>query len=113
MSPNCVERRVANVAPQALQLLNDNLVNELAHAMASRVVSEESQSREDQINRVYMLAYGRVPTSNELRLCHEQLVTLEKTWMSEGDMTLPAARLNAMGNLCRVIMNSAEFLYIE
>ena len=40
MSPNCVERSSSTVAPQALQLLNDAQVHDLAASFAKRVADE-------------------------------------------------------------------------
>ena len=113
MSPNCVERRIANVAPQALQLLNDQFVNQMAHEMASRVTTGHARSPEEQIESLYLLAYGRSPTKDETRICSKQLIRLEEAWRRDGEGAPESAAFGAMRNLCRVILNSAEFLYVD
>jgi len=113
MSPNCVQRRLANVAPQALQLLNDGFVNQLAHQTAERLSESELANSDAQITRLYMMAFCRKPDSDELRMCREQLDRFAAAWEQDANISAMEASKRALGNLCRVVMNSAEFLYID
>lgn len=83
MSPNCVQRRQSNVAPQALQLLNNGFVHELASHFAERVRSAAGDSPEKQLEYAYRLAYGRPPTDEERQLTLQSLRTLAAQWVLE------------------------------
>ncbi len=45
MNPNCIERRDSTVAPQALYLMNNSMVRELAEQFARRVQAEAGPNR--------------------------------------------------------------------
>ena len=62
-------RNVSNVPAQALTLLNDPLVVELAEAWAGRLLAEGDESVERRIDRLYESAFGRPPTDREVRQC--------------------------------------------
>ena len=69
MSPNCLERNVSIVAPQALNLLNNAMIQKLAQSLAERVRKEAGDDPQSQVERVYWIAYGRSATEEEKRLC--------------------------------------------
>jgi hypothetical protein len=52
-------------------LLNGRTSNELAEEFAKRLRHEVGSSPEQQAERAYLLAVGRLPTSNEKRLAAE------------------------------------------
>jgi hypothetical protein len=89
-------RRAVTTTPlQALSLLNNSFVLRMAERFAARVRAHAGGDVAAQIDHVYQLAYQRRP--NEA----EALLTLQ--FVSEHG--LPA--------LCRVVLNSNEFLIIE
>ena len=67
MDPNCERRRTSTVATQSLMLMNSDFVVEVADAFAERVIREAGGRAEDQIERVWRIAYGRIPTADETR----------------------------------------------
>ncbi len=64
----CARRESSTHAPQALELLNGRTSNELAEAFAKRLRREVGTSPEQQAERAYLLAVGRLPTQEEKRL---------------------------------------------
>src|SRR4051812_26087888 len=66
----CARRQVTTTAPQALLMLNDETVLKLADAFAVRVVKEAGPERDKQIDRAYLLAYGRPASYDEKRSAH-------------------------------------------
>ena len=66
MTPNCTERRRSNVATQALHLMNGSMGWNLARYMAGRIIDEAGTSREKQIDQIYLRAYSRKPTIEEI-----------------------------------------------
>jgi hypothetical protein len=124
MGPNCVERTESTVAPQALHLLNNRMVRELADSFARRVIADVGRDPERQIDRAHRRAFGRAPTPEEQRIATASLAKLTDEWertIRDGatvDSTPPTnlneqAAERALGNLCHAIMNSAELLYVD
>jgi len=94
-STSCALRQNSIVAPQALSLLNSPLMAEAAQAFASRVEKEAGPAAEARVRRAFHLALQRPPAAAELRAC---LRLLEARQLPE---------------LCRVLLNSNEFIYID
>jgi flagellar motor protein MotB len=140
MSPNCLERNVSIVAPQALNLLNNAMIQKLAQSLAERVRKEEGDDPQSQVERLYWIAYGRSATEEEKRLCLEALNRVAEpesrssSFRAMGDRKIAASLatssskktelvldqkkneprdLVSLTNLCHTIMNSAAFLYID
>ena len=67
----CGGRESSTHAPQALELLNGRTSNELAEVFAKRLRREVGTSSEQQAERAYLLAVGRMPTGQEKRLAVE------------------------------------------
>ncbi len=65
---SCGRRESSTHAPQALEMLNGRLSNELAAAFAERLERETGGSRRKIIDRAYWLAVGREPSSSERAL---------------------------------------------
>ena len=59
MNPNCSDRRDSTVVLQALHLMNNGMVSELAEELACRIESEAGTEPARQIERVYLVALGR------------------------------------------------------
>lgn len=133
MAPNCTERTVATVAPQALHLLNNKTVYGWATAMAERIVKDVGSKRDSQIRQAYLLAFGRLPEPAEKEIVGKSLDELRQKWKSsqkgstatavrsepaaspsaDGFLTDDQIDLQTLTNLCHALMNSAEFIYID
>lgn len=117
MNPNCIERRDSIVAPQALYLMNNGMVYQLAEHFASRVLGEAGADPAMQVDRVYWLALSRPPTEEERQIGVEAFNQLAANWAKNpvaGVQPDPdAARLKALTAFCHTIMNSASFLYVD
>jgi hypothetical protein len=107
--PNCLERKLSTVAPQALHLLNNETIYQLMLAFADRVSRDAGADRARQLDRIYQLALGRLPTPEENQLGTETLNRLQAEW----GKTEAEPDREALANLCHVLVNSAEFIYID
>jgi hypothetical protein len=58
-------REVTTTAPQALALVNSDLVFEWSKALAGRVIKEAGPNESAQIERAYQILYSRKPTAEE------------------------------------------------
>jgi mono/diheme cytochrome c family protein len=70
---SCSRRESSTHAPQALELLNGRLANELADAFADRLRMETGGEPRRAVDRAYRLALGRSPTPREKALAMEFL----------------------------------------
>ena len=135
MSPNCLERNVSIVAPQALNLLNNAMIQKLVRSLAERVRQEAGDDPQKQVERLHWIVYGRPITEEEKKLCLEALNRLAKPASPPSNfdrhaatsaasrtlnMTDPAKGgsdegrdLAALTKLCHTLVNSAAFLYID
>lgn len=116
MNPNCTERTESIVATQALHLMNDSVMRELASRFAERVLSEAGDSKSLQIQRAYLIAYGRHPTEAEGQRATMFLRQFDETLALESASTTTqdrGAMSKALSALCHLLMNSAEFVYID
>jgi mono/diheme cytochrome c family protein len=116
MGPNCLERGESIVAPQALHLLNNQTVHELAGHFADRILAEAGADSNQQIVRAHQLAFGPAPADDELQIARETLSQLTQEWRSalgqQPDAEAQAARC-ALQNYCHAILNSAAFVYVD
>ena len=113
MNPNCVQRPISIVAPQALHLLNNKSIRELADRFAERVETEVGGDARLQVVRVYRVALGRAPGDQELAATVPVLKQLRQEWAAKLKNDQVAARTRALGNLCHAVMNSAAFVYLD
>ncbi|MGZ0172918.1 MAG: PSD1 and planctomycete cytochrome C domain-containing protein [Planctomycetales bacterium] len=124
MNPNCVERPNSIVASQALHLLNNGMIRELALQFARRVEAMAGNDRYKQVEHVYQDSLSRKPTPEETQLALETLSQLTTEWenrtaaesetkTSTDKKESPSAETLALANFCHVIMNSAEFLFVD
>jgi hypothetical protein len=62
---SCARRESSTHAPQGLELLNGALTQQVSVAMSERLVHEAGPSHERQVDRAFLLVYGRTPTERE------------------------------------------------
>lgn len=116
MGPNCVTRSESVVAPQALHLLNNAAVYQLAKLFADRVRREAGEQNKMQLRRAFQIAYSEDPSPEQLTLLSHKYEELSHAWLSSvaGKGNTPqVARDRALVNICHALMNSAAFIYVE
>jgi hypothetical protein len=113
MSPNCLERRDSTVAPQALYLMNNGMVERLAEEFARRVSREAGADPSAHVDKVYWLALCRAPSAAERETGMKALAALAAEWAKTGSANGEAAWRKALATYCHAIMNSAGFLYVD
>ncbi|MBM4074864.1 MAG: DUF1553 domain-containing protein, partial [Planctomycetes bacterium] len=110
-------RTVSNVPAQALILMNDPFVVEQASNWASRLVEETSLTNDERIERIYLTAFARRPTSEEKNQAKEFLVGMASSQLdasSNGKVSsLAEIPKSAWIDLCHVMMNVKEFIFLE
>src|SRR5262249_24394508 len=99
-------RTVSNVPAQALTLMNNPFVLQQAEVWARRVLAEPGLSPKDRVTRMYVTAFGRPPTEAELA---DTLAFLGDGARQYGR----ADDLRAWRDLCHVLFNTKEFIFIN
>ena len=92
----CARRTVSTTPLQALTLYNSEFINQQAKYFAARVKKEGGPEVKQQIERAFELAYSRQPSESEIDRAARLL---------DGPDTL--------AGLCRVLLNTAEFVYVD
>jgi hypothetical protein len=109
MGPNCIERSVSTVSPQALYLLNNARVRELAAALATRIEAQCDGETGDpiraRVEAAYPIVFGRLPSAEERTAGIEALRTLEREWSGN--------EARALETYCHTLLNSATFVYLD
>jgi mono/diheme cytochrome c family protein len=115
MGPNCLQRGESLVAPQALHLMNNQMIRQLATHFASRIQQEAGAQPTAQIRQIYLRTLGRPPTSAETEIGLDTLKQLEEKWNSEQKSEQPTtgSTQKALTSYCHAIFNLAEFQYID
>jgi len=105
MNPNCGARRSSTTATQALHLLNNLWVANLAERLASRVALEvgTEASPRAQVEAASWIALSRPPTKEEEEAALEGIARITHAWTPQG----------AFGAYCHALINSAAFIYID
>jgi hypothetical protein len=100
-------RTVSNVPAQALTLMNSPFVVEQSRRWAARVLADSNRTLEQRVTAMYLDGFARPPTGDEL---HDALQFLHEQ-SSAYKMEMTASRVWV--DLCHVLMNVKEFIFIE
>ncbi|HVU87310.1 MAG TPA: DUF1553 domain-containing protein, partial [Pirellulales bacterium] len=104
------DRDSTTVASQALFMMNSEVMNEQSLRLAERLLAEYPSDRAARAKGLYMIAFGRSPTEAEVTRALGFVERYAREAAASGDA---AADMPAWHALCRVILSSNEFLYVE
>jgi hypothetical protein len=120
--------RINTVTPsQTLDLMNFDLVLNWAQSFAGRVLNDSGLSETAQIDRAFRLAFGRAASAEEQKVAATFLETqmpILKARFEAGEKSAPPLPANipqgmdpvraaALVDLCHMMLNSNEFLYLN
>ncbi|MGH9719815.1 MAG: DUF1553 domain-containing protein, partial [Bryobacteraceae bacterium] len=106
----CEKRNTTTVPTQALTLLNNEFVLLQSQYFAERVLKSAGPSRDAQIKTAYQIALSRDPAPREMT---DNSRFLGQQVKHHGANPDGDPNLRALTDLCNVIMNLNEFLYVE
>jgi len=105
-------RPATTVAPQALFLMNGDVVLDAAESMAANVLKRTDLDAPRRINLLYQQAYGRPATPVEQQRAATTLTRFEQ--VAGQQKSDPAARQSlAWSWYCHVLLASNEFMYVN
>ena len=102
MSTNCLERRSSTVVHQSLLMLHSQFLEEQSAELAKRVRATAAEDANQQVEFLYQLVLSRDPNDAELKRAADFLAT--ETSSESPDL---------LAELSLVLLNSAEFLYVD
>ena len=100
LDASCERRRTSVTPLQALSLYDGDFVNEEARHLAARVREQGGGHRASQIRHAFQLALSRSPSAEESAQVMEFLAKA-------------ASEEEGLVGLCRVLLNSNEFVYVN
>ncbi len=107
---NCAIREPTAVVTQSLALLNDDFMLEQSEVLASRVTSEAAgETANDRVRKVWHIVLGRLPDEEETRLCLELLERHTRNYSKIEQQP----EHQALVQLCHMLLNTSEFLYVQ
>jgi len=126
MHESCARRTETTIAPQALMLLNSELVIDVARQLAGELLRDNPQAEPSRlIGELYARVHARPPTADEWPAADsflERQTQLLKSRPSQGrPLVLPQPhprfldpeRAAAVVDLCHALLNSNEFLFVD
>jgi hypothetical protein len=126
MHESCACRTQTTVAPQALMLLNSDLVLQYAEAFAGRVLAGNPRAElPNLIQSAWRLAFGREATAGEFaaaeRFIVQQQALIESERSPGRPLLLPRgfpkfldpSLAAAITDFCHSLMNANEFVYVD
>jgi hypothetical protein len=113
MTVNCDRRVPSTTAPQALLLMNSEVVLKEAAAVVRRVRAEVPRpaTLTGQVRRLWQLIYQRPITREELSQASAFAGAQGQTLEHEG--AKGDKELSVLTNLCQQLLDSNEFLYVD
>jgi hypothetical protein len=105
-------RNVSNVPAQALTLLNDPLVKSRTRLWAERQVVEPARSIRQRLDGLYLAALGRPPTDQEAQASLNFLAG-PSTGQTGAAGPGPEPKFEAWADLCHVLINMKEFIFVD
>lgn len=106
------DRATTTVAPQALFLLNSDWAMKLCDKMAGSLLKEAKGDDADRVRRLYLKAYGREASDNEVSKALMLVRDVERA-LHKRETSVERRRLLAWSALCQVVVSANEFIYIQ
>jgi Protein of unknown function (DUF1553)/Protein of unknown function (DUF1549)/Planctomycete cytochrome C len=110
-SVSCPRREATTVAPQALAMLNSDFIVAQAGRLATLLQDEYGPSSADWIDAAWKRAFSRLPAPAEKEKAMEFLAGGPGT--GEGNAVAKSHETSRLAELCLVLFNMNEFMYVD
>ena len=107
-SSSSAKRTESNVATQALYMMNSENVAERSRSLASYLMAADDQEDSQRVRRAFLIALTRQPTPQEV---NEFLLYLRNFPEDSGKNR--GSRLDVWQSICRILMTSNEFNFVN
>ncbi len=109
---NCTRRVPSAVVLQSLTMLNGEFTMTQAERFAARAAAFAGSDPDRRIATCFRLALSRSPTAEERRLSR-QLIRQHLIQFEANNVPVEERSLRALTNLCHMLLNASEFLYVQ
>ena len=106
-SASIAARAKTSIAPQGLYFMNSDFVRERARAMAGHLLRPDARRDSDRVAMAFRIALGRAPAPPEVA------ETLQYIAAYPGAGETAASRVKRWQSLCRLLLASNEFNYVN
>jgi len=113
VATNCTQRTDSAVVSQPLAMLNGKFLFEQAGHFAVRVRAIAGADESSRIESAFRLAFARKPSAEEVTLSRELLHEQAKRYREQKTIPDEQSADAALVDLCQMLLNTNEFLYIE
>ncbi len=118
MEPNCTVRQASTVSPQSLVLMNSDFAIARATRFAQRVHDEAGEQLVPQITLAWQLAFGSVPTTDELKEASAFIAAQTEHFAAHPaaeskDTERLTPQGEALASFCHALLSSNRFLYVD
>ncbi len=107
------QRSQTNIAPQGLFVMNSEFFDGRARGFAQRLLDKPSPPDAGRIERAYLMALGRKPTSDELQFSLDYVRNYPSGPPRNRSRETSGPQLTTWQGLCRILMASNEFHYVD
>jgi mono/diheme cytochrome c family protein len=104
------DRSTTTVAPQALFMMNSELVAKHSRLLAMQLLSRSDLDDAGRIRAAYAQALSRPPTDEELQSMTRFITRLQEAYDAE---KIESSRIRAWQSFSRVLLASNEFIYVD
>lgn len=104
-------RETSTVAPQALFMMNSDLLLSSSAALVQRLIAEVPDSDEARVTCLYELTLGRAPEHQELQRLLISISEIEQ--LLKADPKIENPHVAAWDAACQMVLASNEFMYVE
>jgi hypothetical protein len=114
MTNTCPRRAATTIAPQALALFNGQFARTESAAFAERVRREAGDDPGSEIDLAYRIALARPPTARQMAIALAFLAKQTRLHAAPGSgAPEKAATVAALAEICHVLINTNEFIYLD
>jgi hypothetical protein len=130
MNNTCPRRAVTTIAPQALALFNGDFSRDESRYFAERVAHDAGDDTSRQIDRAYQIALIRLPSPAQKKLALDFIRQQTELHLGDGrpnsntrlrniadtaasEEARKKAQHAALADLCHVLINTNEFIYLD
>ena len=113
-------RSTSTIAPQALFMMNSDLIQQVTQALAESLLTEgmadgpPGQLRQDRLDQLYLVTLGRLPRVEESKQAEQFLARFLEQPVTGTDQDDPKQKQQlAWQALCQVLLASNEFVYVR
>jgi hypothetical protein len=108
-------RSHTNVSSQALYMMNSQFVADRAKLLASRIMSDSESVDRERVVAAYLSILGRKPKDSEVEeaLSYRNALEEHLRGFTKGVDSSLSPELTAWQSLCRVLLSSNEFIYVD